>query len=101
MAKGPFEPVRRAERLLTQQFDDALRKLHTTIDLAMDALEHDNFGEFSFCARRWKTARCKPNCPATLSLPGEPAGGSCLGYGEVVSHPLEKPLRLAGSLVRP
>ena len=45
MAKDPFEPLRRAERLLAQQFDDAPRELDTTIDLAMNALAQDNFGD--------------------------------------------------------
>ncbi|MEJ2750500.1 MAG: hypothetical protein P8183_21715, partial [Anaerolineae bacterium] len=45
MKKDPFEPLNRAERLLAQQFGDAPRELQTTIDLAMNALKQDNFGD--------------------------------------------------------
>jgi hypothetical protein len=45
MKKDPFESLNRAERLLAQQFGDAPRELQTTIDLAMNALKHGNFGD--------------------------------------------------------
>ncbi|MCP4421090.1 MAG: hypothetical protein GY805_31145 [Chloroflexi bacterium] len=45
MKKNPLEPLLRAEKLIAQQFDDAPRELNAAIDLAMNALQQDNFGD--------------------------------------------------------
>lgn len=40
-----MEPLKRAKRILSQQFEDAPQTLRLTIDLAMDALRKESKGE--------------------------------------------------------